>query len=231
MFYDVRQGAVCSWGKVEQSLGSAPSGISLWPSVSGTLDTACTLVRNQVVWSPCFKDSSGRSSCLWLLSPTLLIYRMCYSGPSSSYPIISGARGWRLWLYQARATSHARMALATQCWESHQGRQLSLGAELLVFFFPGLPWVMPSEWSWKGCKPLYLEGTRGAEDWGGGGRDSRSRSQLLPREGFIALAVFGTWTAQNSHPSYTSEWAAMGDSFVSRPSLFLKFLSPLYCKG
>lgn len=157
-------------------------------------------------------------------------YRMWCSGPSSSYPIISESGGWRLWLYQVRATSHARLAMATQCWETHQGRPLSLEAELLVFFFPGLPWVMPSEWSWKGCKPLYLEGTRQAEDGEGGGR-GRSCSQLLAREGFIALAAFGTRTAQRGHPSYTSEWAAMRDSFVSRPSFFLRFLSPLYCKG
>lgn len=70
-------------------------------------------------------------------SPTLLMtaYRTWCSGPSSSYPIISEAGGWRLWLYQVRATSHARLAMATQCWETHRGRPLSLEAELLVFFF------------------------------------------------------------------------------------------------
>lgn len=53
----------------------------------------------------------------------------------------------------------------------------------------------------------------------------------LAREGFIVLATFGMQTAQNSHPFYTSKWAATGDSFVSWPTFFLKFPSPLYCKG
>jgi len=68
----------------------------------------------------------------------------------------------------------------------------------------------------------------GGEDWG-----RRRQEPLLlsatsrpAGEGFIALAAFGTQTAQNSHPSYTSERAATGDSFVSQPTFFLKFLSP-----
>lgn len=72
------------------------------------------------------------------------------------------------------------------------------------------------------------------------GKDCGRRRQellLLPatgcpaKEEFIALTAFGTQTAQKSHPSYMSERAATGDSFVSWPTFFLKFPSPLYCKG
>lgn len=133
----------------------------------------------------------------------------------------------RLWLYLANNISGARMATATQCWESHQGRPLSLEAELLILLVSGLSWNRPSEGSWKAS----VFGKN--EDWG----RWRQGPLLLPaagwlaREGFIALATVGTQSAQNSHPFCTSKWAATGDSFVSRPTFFLKFLSPLYRKG
>lgn len=111
-------------GRLSKALAQHHQASACDPLSQASWTPACTLVRNQVVCSPCFKDSSGRCSYLWLPSSTLLMtaYRTWCSGPPSSYPIISEAGGWRLWLYQVRATSHAKMAMATQCWETHQGR-------------------------------------------------------------------------------------------------------------
>lgn len=111
-------------GRLSRALAQYHQASACDPLSQAPWTPACTLVRNQVFCSPCFKDSSGKSSYLWLPSSTLLMtaYRMWCSGPSSSYPIISETGGWRLWLYKVRTTSHARMAMATQCWKTHQGR-------------------------------------------------------------------------------------------------------------
>lgn len=94
----------------------------------------------------------------------------------------------RLWLYPARATSRARMAMATHRWETHQRRPLSPEAELLVLLFPGLPWNMPPEWSRRGRKPLYLGGTRWVRIGGGGGGDRSCFPRLAGRPGKDLLA-------------------------------------------
>lgn len=87
-------------GRLSKTLAQHHQASACDPLSQAPWTPACTLIRNQVVCSPCFKDSSGRSSYLWLPSPTLLMtaYRTWCSGPSSSCPIIFESGGWRLWL-------------------------------------------------------------------------------------------------------------------------------------
>lgn len=139
-----------SRGKAEQSLGSAPQSFSLWPCISGTLYTSLYpgkglgglvslllrhLRKEQVsVWLPLIALQPPRSSLQEMMLGSIL-FTTC---PGMAVGTHLG--GWQLQaLALPSATSHARMVMATQQWETHQGRSPSLEAELLILLLPGLP--------------------------------------------------------------------------------------------